>query len=61
MPLVLAAPVIAAALFFMTRSIEASLAALALVVAFAVFLWLMWAIFPALGETVREYLKKRFG
>lgn len=61
MPLMLAAPVIAVALFFMTRSIEASLLALGLGVSFATFVWLMPATFPSLTETVREYLKKRFG
>jgi hypothetical protein len=61
MPLAVAACVTAIMLFFLTRSIEASLGALALGEGLAVFVWLIWAIVPAIQETIGEYLKKRFG
>jgi len=61
MPLMLAACIIAAAFFFLTRSIEASLTALVFIVGCVVFVWLMPWTFSALEETVREYLKKRYG
>jgi len=57
MPLMLAAYAIALMLFFLTRSIEASLGAFALVAGIAVFVWLIWAIVPALEEMIRESLE----
>jgi hypothetical protein len=59
MPAMVLASVIAAALFFITRSIEASSTFLIFTVGCVVFVWLMPWTFPALGETVRDYLWRR--
>ena len=57
----LAASALAVMLFFWTESTVASLAFFALWVVLALFVWLMPWVVPALEETVREYLKKRYG
>jgi len=59
--LMLSVCVIAAVVFFLKMSIQVFLVALALAVVLAVFVWLMPWVVPALGETVRESLKKRYG
>jgi hypothetical protein len=48
-------------LFFWTESAVASLAFFALWIVLALFIWLMPWVVPALDETVREHLKKRYG
>lgn len=60
MSIMLAAYVFGMMVLFLTRSIEAGLGVLALGATLAVFVWLIWAIVPALAERIREYLKKHF-
>jgi ABC-type transport system involved in cytochrome bd biosynthesis fused ATPase/permease subunit len=60
-PLMLAACVIAAVLLFVTMSVEVFLSTIALGLGFVLFVWLMPWTFPALEETVREHLKRRYG
>ena len=57
LPFMLSSVPTAAAVLYVTMSIELGLLAFVMVIVFAWFLWAIWAIVPAFVERIRESLE----